>query len=164
MIRWVAALAAMAMQIGATAMASEATVFSAIDRLVAERGRPAASIEALVQARLVRDAARSTPFFTVYEAKLPPGRPFAGIELRASANPKIDAGMMILSRDDHLCVASDAVIARYGNDFALSPPLAGAPADSPTYYAYRRDWGALRFGFAPGRPECLVRVVIDWTG
>jgi hypothetical protein len=139
-------------------------VFSAIDRLIAARGATPAEIEALVQTKLQRDAARSTTFFSIYDADLPPDRPFSHIELRASTNSRIAAGMIILTRPAEDCLPSDAVIARYGQDFALSPPRAGTPPGSPTYYVYRRDWGALRLGVTPGRPGCLVSVVIDWPG
>lgn len=145
-------------------MADDTRVFSAIDRLVAERGKPVAEIEALVRTRLAPDSSRSTPFFHIYEGTLPPGRPFDTIELRVSVNPRIETGMILLSRKADDCVASDAMIAHYGANFEISPPRAGAPPGSPTYYAYRRDWGALRFGFSPRRPECLVSVVIDWAG
>jgi hypothetical protein len=143
---------------------TDARVFAAIDRLIAERGKPVGDIEALVQTRLTLDAARSTPFFKVYEGTLPPGRPFGAIEVRASANPLIDKGMFLLRRTGGACIDAGAVMARYGADPAIEPPRAGAPLDAPVYYNYRRDWGALRFGFNPDRPGCLVSVVIDWTG
>jgi hypothetical protein len=145
-------------------MAEPEQVFAAIDRLIAERDKPPADIEALVQTTLQRDGARSTAFFTVYTGDLPPGRPFSHIELRRSVNPRIEKGMIIATRPAEDCVPADQAIARYGRDFALSSPRGGAPPDSPTYFVYRRDWGELRLGFTRDRPECLVSVVIDWEG
>lgn len=144
-------------------MSADQRIFAAIDRLIAERGKPAADIAALTEAKLERNAASSNTFFTFWEGVLPAGRPFSRIEYRESTNPLIAKGLFILNRPIGDCIELPSIVARYGRDFSLSPPLAGSPPDYPVYYAYTRDWGELSFGLTPNPPQCLVRVVINWA-
>jgi hypothetical protein len=143
-----------------TAMDDALSLFAIVDHIIEARPFTATAIGRLVGGTLAPVGQRSTPYVLLFEAQGTPE--FDRVELRLKGPNSTNNGQfLILDVNAKRCVGKDDVQTRYGRQPELSVPTPRQPADSPIYFKYRRDWGALSFGFARTGAECLSTVVID---
>lgn len=106
----------------------------------------------------------SKPFFSLYFSpeNCENHHPYIKkIELRSPYEKENPGGLIIIDFYNTEHITEKDVISRFGQIDDLGVPFPEQPPDSPLYFSYKFDWGELRLGFSPMKPESLISVVLD---
>jgi hypothetical protein len=145
--------------------ADRTALINLVEELVKTRPLRGATLGSKLGVQLAKDVPASNPYFNIYQS--PKGAPASGAirsaELREPTNAPAEGpvgSLLNLEISPALGIKVDDIRRRFGAEPEPVFPSAHAPADTPMYWVYKKDWGNLSFGFSR-EPERLVRVIID---
>ena len=141
-------------------------LFSLLDELRDSQAMRQESLEQRLGVVFAERSMESTEYFRVLSASQSTAlRAIKGAELRVPVAKSATSGpLLVLDVDPSAqCIALDEIQKHYGRGPELNVPTPRQPSSAPLDYAYRFAWGRMSFGVSRTPPECLTRVVIDFS-